>query len=510
MVYRAHAREYQDYTASSRSVIYHLNHEEVLHENAGFEMLETYKNYIDDNGIEHSYTYEKIVDFDHLLKEVLNGLKLNGQTSSSNSQYSQFSRKRFHPPQSIYDVLTKSRYEDLKVLTGILGIPLNLRMNDQIHDLMELPKLLDSIESILGLTGTTYLKTKKGSLRCQYVLRTIPLPDQFKDQNYYRHVLSVLSVLRGRWMNISTNIISAYCLIIDKIGLSSFYNVSVNPITEAFILLHQASTSYQKLFTLDAQMHGGLDRWLKAYLDLLLESKDLPVNDLLKILSVIPSDRIAERIPNDDLNGLYQYANSWMDLIGKMLEKEWKSGVKVCCLKGMMVPRRGSTTINVNAWNAGAGAWSNLLRLTSVIERKQGLTNGRFKVLKLTAGDQMSWADSTRKGIDPDCSVFRELTESGFLPWCKNDALALESKTKEICQKYSVNLVKWLPVHSVERKAEVRPDVLSVCGVIVQGELIDIFKEMGTFGSNPWKETKKGTSSPLTPPSGQARTRTLQ
>jgi hypothetical protein len=81
------------------------------------------------------------------------------------------------------------------------------------------------------------------------------------------------------------------------------------------------------------------------------------------------------------------------------LEKIWQTGVKEQAIRfpnPMMVPRSGTTNINVSAWNAIAGAWNKSLLYLNALLKQLNLHEGYiplFKVLKMTAGDQMKMGE---------------------------------------------------------------------------------------------------------------------
>jgi len=56
---------------------------------------------------------------------------------------------------------------------------------------------------------------------------------------------------------------------------------------------------------------------------------------------------------------------------------------------------------------------------------------------------------------------------------------------EKICTIYKVEHRKWLG-GPVERASENRPDIISVCGVVVAPENVEILKVVGAFGSNPY------------------------
>jgi hypothetical protein len=194
-----------------------------------------------------------------------------------------------------------------------------------------------------------------------------------------------------------------------------------------------------------------------------------------------------------ELEEIYTYILSWLKLFASVFKEQWTLGVDKCVGKNMMVPRRGTTEINVNAWTACAGAWGNLTRYIRLIGTHLNKEPVQlFKVLKLTAGDQMKWAESAGKSTDLDCEVFKSLTLGGLggqqiMPWdgLEKSRADFVTMVENACKSHGVEPCKWLG-GPVERNAQNRSDVVSVCGIVVDPKSVQQLKDIGAFGSKPF------------------------
>lgn len=480
-----------------------------------------------EGGLHYSYHVNPETNWDKILSDILSGeLDLTSQATKFSTSvadhdhaYRQFKEGRFHPPPRLSDILTRERVADLQRLCLLLEIPCNIGT----IDLADLHRLVTELEQRLSLTGGRFVvdrkrhapkptpdvwyehswseheppKTVKDTYKCWYDHRLTTaeqrstLPAGVKSERQYLQAVQLVSILRGRLHNMFAPILSASCLVIDKTGLSQFQPPAADPLVRAFVILVQAATTYHKLSTIYNQMHSGLDRWLMVYLKLLIKAQPhpIPMPHFAPIFLVTPSPGTVTLVPRSQLQEIRAEALSWMNLMAIFFREQWELGVKDCVQKNMMVPRSGTTQVHVNAWNAVAGAWSNLLRLIrlteSGIESEESMQ--LLKVLKLTAGDQMAWARQDGKGADPECQVFFQLTEMGLFPWSgltqRRDDFV--EKVTKVCTDLKVPPKKWLG-KAVERLAEVRPDVTSVCGIVVAPESVPICKAVGAFGSAPW------------------------
>jgi hypothetical protein len=460
-----------------------------------------YKNEKLEWGLEIKYTVEKKLNWDKILEDILSGdLDLSKLELKNDNNHQQFANERFHPPPSLHDIFTTERKAELLKLCVLLKVEFPKYL-----DILSVNNLIRTLEEKLYLKKPEYkidvkrkhknLVDKKNTFRAEYSENATDkersiLPKMIRNPKTYKYYVKLVGLIKGRLHNMFLPSVSALSLIIDKTGLSMFGEPSTDPKTEALVILLMATMSYQKLFTIESQMHGGINKWLKAYLDVLI-SNHSNTTDFERIFKIIPSPRLIEFVPKNKLENIYCYVIEWLKLLTYVFEQQWKLGVETCVSKNMMVPKSGTTEINVNAWNACAGAWGNLTRYVRLIDsylKREPLII--FKVLKMTAGDQMQWAASDGKMCHIDCEIFKKLTlEHKIMPW--NDLTKLNSYSREdyvnlitqICKEYNLEPAKWLGLPK-ERTAENRQDVVSVCGVVVKPEDVQLCKDSGYFGSN--------------------------
>ena len=478
-----------------------LNVSDVVETDCKLSETTKYKNEKLPCGLDIIYTIRTKIDWDLVYEKVITGeLDFSTQVLDNDSNtHVQFANQRFHPPPSMNDIITAERKAKLIKLCTSLKISL-----PKILDILNVTNLLSELEKKLFVQNPIYkidVKRKhnnsvdtKHTFKAKYSTvatneERTSLPKSLRSNKSYTDTIKLLGLLRGRLKNMFLPAVSASALIIDKTGLAMFGEPSKDSTTEALVILLMASMSYQKLFTIESQMHGGIDRWLKAYLDLLITERS-NTTDFGRIFRIIPSRRTVSLTSVLELEEIYTYILSWLNLFASIFKEQWKLGVDKCVNKNMMVPRTGTTEINVNAWIACAGAWGNLtryIRLIGTFLNKEPIQ--LFKVLKLTAGDQMNWAEAVGKSTDSDCDVFKSLT-LGFngykiMPWdglekSRDDFVMV---VENACAMFKVEPRKWLG-GPVERTAETRPDITSVCGVVVNPESVQILKDIGAFGSN--------------------------
>ena len=450
------------------------------------------------NGLAISYEVQKEIDWNSIRVDVVSG-ELDLSTvdlTAVEASRSQFAKERFHPPPLMSDIVTTERKAELARLCVLFDIEFPEHM-----DIMAVWNLVCKLESKLFLADPTFKvdrkrhhKTsepvsyswrhksspdKKDTFKAEYSVvatdaQRASLPKTVRAPSNYAKAVKLIAILRGRMKNVFTPAMSATALVMDKTGLSTLHAPSNDPATAAFVLLLMGSMSYQKLFTLDSQMQGGLDHWLKAYLDL-LETTHLLSADFGSVFLLVPCARTLSHVSQSELVKIYNTTLSWLRVIAQVFKEQWSLGVDDCVRKNMMVPRHGTTEINVNAWNACAGAWGNLTRYVRIIESHLGKDVVQpvqlFKVLKLTAGDQMAWAERDGKSTDADCEVFKTLclgsdSVAPIMPWDGLDTLRDDfvASVEAACVTHSVPTKKWLS-GPVERTSDVRPDVISLCGV---------------------------------------------
>ena len=483
-----------------------------------------------------SYFYNKNVkiDWDAVLRDILSGALdlstdlvkpvVEKDVSYLHFTQSQHKRGRFHPPPNTSDFLTEDRRKSLEALCIAFGI--YFPSTQKSVSILDISQAVGELEKRLGLEGQTFVVdrvrnkkavsnhdnfeyrcrdkvvVKKDTFKCVYSHTLLTEPSTFdvlrkypfscRSKKGYMGAVKLLSILRGRLHNVFNPSMQANGLVMDKTGLSFFMEPSTDPVTCVFLRYLHASFSTQKLFTINTQMHGGLDRWMKAALDLLIEENS-PTTQFDHIFMLIPSDRTINLVRTERLEVIYTMCIEWLNQMSQLFTEQWALGVEECAKRFMMVPQSGTTSVNVNAWNACAGAWGNLLRFVRIIGRKLEYAPLQlFKVLKLTAGDQMKFAKRVGKGVDGDITIFMELTLRGIMPWgglkaSDRTLTEFNSIVSNACKEASIDPNKWLG-GPVERSTKTKGDVLSVCGVVYSGDKMKA-ENFGLFGANPWTST---------------------
>ena len=457
--------------------------------------------------------YEEI-KWSSILDDILKGsLDLsNFEINPPLENVGQFGKNRFHPSPVIdTDIFTPKRREILSKICEEMEIYFPESFN-----ILTFYNLLSSLENKFGVYEPIFSIDKKRSgikkkntQKAKYTKflskeERSHLPKQFQSDKDYKRAIGLLGDLRGRMNNTFYPSVQAVALAMDKIGLSVLYPDPEDPHVDAFVSLVKTGLSRQKLFTIDSQMHGGLDHWMKTFLDILISrmsksrmsstyaSKVTPIkpisqDDWKKIFFLVPSPEVSQFLDESTKREIYEVTLSWMQLFSVLFQEQWELGVKVCSANKMMVPRSGTTQIHVNAWNACAGAWGNLLRIIRLLVPNLNL----YKVLKLTAGDQMKWAEYDGKGAHTDTDIFYSLTSEEYFPWAHfhNSVLDFSEKIVEKCTLFSVNPQKWLGGPCI-RMTETKGDIRSLCGVVLSGSDVDNLKGTGACGSNPWGNSK--------------------
>ena len=455
------------------------------------------------------------IDWSSVLNAILEGsLDLSEfEIKLSSENFGQFGKKRFHPSPVIdSDIFTEKRRVFLLEICEKMEIDFPESFN-----ILTFHNFLSSLENKFGVSepilsidkkrsGTNQKNTQKGKYaKILSKEQRAHLPLQFQSDKNYKSAIGLLGILRGRMKNIFYPSVQAIALAMDKVGLSVLFPNPEDQHVDAFVSLVKTSLSRQKLFTIESQMHGGLDRWMKAFLDILISriskstmsptyaSKVTPIKPISQddwkiIFFLVPSPEVSQFLDESTKREIYDLALSWMQLFSVLFQEQWELGVKDCSANRMMVPRSGTTNVHVNGWNACAGAWGNLLRIIRLLGKELGLLNlNLYKVLKLTAGDQMQWAEYDGQGVHTDTDVFHSLTSENYLPWTHfhNSVPDFSEKITEKCTLFSINPQKWLG-GPVIRITETKGDVRSLCGVVLPSLVVDTLKSTGVCGSNSW------------------------
>ncbi len=423
--------------------------------------------YVDrsEGDLNFNYSRDAKTDWDRVLAEILAGnLDLVSACTAAAldaGEHRQFKGGRFHRPPNLSDILTRERVADLKRLCHLLDVD----SSSFEAKLFGLHRCVGALEAGLGLGGEmTFAVDRrhkagrasrwarhpygrgataapKDTYKCRYgqILATdasrASLPTGLKTERKYMEAVRLVGVLRGRLRNMLAPMVSAPCLVIEKTGLSQFRPAPTDPLTRVFVCLAQAATSYQS--------GGLLGRWLTAYLDVLTATEARPSSpaDAAAIFLAAPSPRTVALVPRAELLEIRGESLDWMKLMAAVMGEQWELGVKACAAHNMFGFRSGTTETNVNAWNACAGAWCNLLHVVRIVERHLEMEPSQLlKVLKLTARGG--------KWVDNGCPVFHRLTERGVMPWSgltsrRDDFVEI---TSEICRELEVPMEKWFPI----------------------------------------------------------------
>lgn len=306
----------------------------------------------------------------------------------------------------------------------------------------------------------------------------------------YRKAVGILGKFLGRYKNMGNSALARASAKLDKYGSYGMHGDKGDLATRVFCIMLMSELGVRKAFTLDSQMQGGLPAHLRDFLDKYLLGR--PETDFSRIFSLVPTPRIAERLTVEELTEHKVYWMNKLRAISFSLEKQLGNGVYGCISNGWLVPRRGTTSIDVNAWNACAGAFSNACRHLRSIENAVGCPPTIiFSVCKLTAGDQAQWASSAGKEEDPKIRVIGGLIQEGIMPWScldtENPQVLANIMKKCYQEKVPIERLVGLPK---ERTAVMVAHVDMICGVAtgyLPKEVMDWLKGCGFAGSKPGK-----------------------
>ena len=247
-------------------------------------------------------------------------------------------------------------------------------------------------------------------------------------------------MLTGRLSAMVNPAATALCALFDKTGLLTEVlamedlDKCERP-TLGFLYLMAAELSVCKAFTLDPQQQGGRPPFIDAIWTW-LQTRPETRMDLIFLL--MPHEAVVKLVPEEKR---VLYASMWtarMQQFSLLLKQQWMLGVKDASTNQMIEPRRGSG-VNSVLWNTLAGAWSNAVQCLRTLLGDQTPV---FKCLKLTAGDQASWAHSDRpegEAMDPNVAVVCELAAKGIHPWTCLDEPGRHAEVREhlttVCEK---------------------------------------------------------------------------
>lgn len=438
----------------------------------------------------------------------------------------------------------------------------NLSLSSNINSAYKALELLNFGETLMSLVGATkisgYVKTTgkpkpvkltgkrlgaKGMLRLQKKIKTNQLLEKKKTcraklvlqdtsiaktrKNLqpwrklyfgdYKRALKFVSKFMGRLHTWFDAWMRAECAVIAKVGLvrevitRHEYDIKNYPLTLIFLALASSEFSKRKEFTLESQKQGGLNVYLKAIFDEIVESE----RDGLKYIAyMIPAKEIFEQVPEPFLSAISYEWRSWMELFSIVLDREWLKGVSKSSRRSMRVlpgahyqrttgkcVRRSG--VNSNLWNVVSDSWNSgarFLRGIDIICKRPFVFWG--KVLQLIANDQFQWGQCAGKGVGNDVGLFRELTKVAK-PWHVvhpnfadefDSTFALVTLFECARTQGVTNLNSWLDVPAL-RTAAVTVHRDLICGCPVPQMSQDLYDYVATvvkpFGATGWDTIKE-------------------
>jgi len=393
-------------------------------------------------------------------------------------------------------VFSASRKERLNKLRDVAQLP-----HIDGDDVFALVETVEWLKSFLQLGDVrTYVtdgkvggKTKKAIWDNKSSDERKQLPVELHSSKSYRNAVDLAGIFQGRQHIMLTHAMTQECAMMDKHGIFSLDEDKEYDIhTLVWCLLLMSELNVRKAFTLESQMHGGLNPFLQTYLDKFLAHRS--ETDWGLIASLCPSARTLEHVPDDIKSTML---NAWMYRLNGLkvyLKNQWDVGVHNCTGDGgkhpaWTVPMRGSG-VDSTGWNAVAGTWNNALRHIKILSSQLGIAYPLlFTCPKLTAGDQAQWAYAEQKETDPKILALTELIHGGVLPWAvldgadSNDVL---TKIVTVAAKYGVPLERFLGLPK-ERATELRAQYDMICGVAVHGigaEMASVLKSVGFAGAH--------------------------
>lgn len=326
--------------------------------------------------------------------------------------------------------------------------------------------------------------------------------------DFFKKAIQVLGVLEGRWKNYFPAAISAFCAVVDKKGLFELFaskeEMEKDLATSVFCVLQLSTMSVRKMFTLDKQQHGGLNEHTQFIYENVLKKSATTNWNLVSLIMPIEEVMLQASVEH-----CQKVLDMWKLLGGFMaqyLEQQWEAGVKECAKKGMLVPRHQEiATVNSQGWNLVSGSWNNAVRQIRGLCAKPGIDSVPLpltKCLKLTAGDQMQWAQAAGMEVDPDTKIFAELVSQGFVPWLAltgnlqpDEVYAL---VEECCDKVQLTVdptgphakkplrQRWLG-NPKNWATATKQDTNSICGIAINADKAtsDALKILGFAGAKP-------------------------
>jgi hypothetical protein len=266
--------------------------------------------------------------------------------------------------------------------------------------------------------------------------------------------------------------------------------------------------SVRKLFTLEEQQHGGLNEHTKFIFDHLVKENPHTNWDLVSL--IFPVEEVMLHASVEHCTRMLDAWKLLARFMAEYLQGQWDAGVNECAQREMLVPRSGTTEVNSQGWNAVSGSWNNFVRQMRALCAHPGINVKPLpltKCLKLTAGDQMQWAEHDGKGVDPDTQVFAQLAADGLLSWTallgEVSSVEVYERVGAICDKVQPTIdpsgsfagknlrQRWLG-NPKRWSTATKQDTDSICGVPVKADkaTADILKVLGFAGAKPPHVTK--------------------
>lgn len=423
------------------------------------------------------YTIQSTIDkILPLVKNAIVREEIGKWKSSMSSRYGWLTnvmmKEIFHQPPKFAFALAKQTQETIQWLNKKLKLSLSIKADiKSAQDAFYILETRDTLMSAIGATGISkFVKTTKkahvrkfsfrkhtakciknietrnklatrNTCRAQFVFQCETLSANHKilvkrssKKLYfgdYKRAVKFVSKFVGRvhrwfsaWMRAQAGI-TAKIGLVDIILKKHCNDLKNYPITMIFLALASSEFSKRKEFTLESQKQGGLNTYLTAILNVIIQEE----RDALKYIAyMIPAIEIWKHVDETFLRAIRFEWKQWMQLYSIVLEEQWMKGVRKSSRRSMRVlpgehhqkstnkkvPKSG---VNSILWNAVADSWNSgasFMRGTDIVLKEPVTFWG--KTLQLIANDQFRWGLMAGKKVSTDILLFREVTKE-FLPW---------------------------------------------------------------------------------------------
>jgi len=260
--------------------------------------------------------------------------------------------------------------------------------------------------------------------------------------------------------------------------------------TVIFLCLAAAEFSVRKGFTLESQQQGALEESLDHILKQILTPSPTTQWDL--VASIYPTKSVFSKLGPE---GLTKMMEMWLRMqipVAKFLQEQWSLGVNSCAENNMMVPRRGSE-VDSAGWNVVCGCWNNIVRfvrgLCVALDQEPPLL---IKCMKLTAADQMKWAQAAGQAEQVDVRVFVNLAKKNVTPWnvVLNKIPISREDIIQACEEEHVDSNRWLGAPRERNTKESRTHSDMICGVPIVNDAFHmaLLKCLGAYGYKPFNK----------------------